>query len=1108
MEATEENPRIRRLVLCECSYKCSRHPEGMQMIPESTRRKHLRNSEAGLVHRSFVEATADQVQQTVPRIDALCFCHCQICAETGNGRWVSRRTFNRHQRESEWSAQQFNNLFSVGAYGRDEANCQEDDQADNGYPVDTNRDGANIAGSGGDDTDVHEMPSRSSDSGGDTDLLQRFSDQVFRPQAESGLSRALSFDEAFQEKVIEILAFLDEHKCSMSMQNGLLRLLFGGFAHSPNNALVEENLVDRLAPEGYRDLPLARMLTLAGSNWTGGERGECTPNSFSRATETLRHRGLINPEHWKMCTGTKTQPHLPQAYGPDNEHVVCTMLGCSVGCSEMLQFDYIPLEGILKQLFRSRTFCHDALKGEPFNIALMDHWDGFQAASTVQKDCWTVELFILNGGRVSIVENMLGKPIPEMIENGQKHSTAWRVLTEEGKGANSRILEHVLGNGEIFDDIVRHGHHDLFWVYAFERLVSAYNTISTNNRNSEITYTKYFCRQMVYTAFNRELKDRDGFHRVARTHHMLEAALYPRLVQYRGVASGCTCHSWYIQNVCIVSNIEKAKELAMSVQLLDGGSLTSPCVKVAKRGIGIGPQKMVETSLHAEDGWEESIQAFWTKKGVLTATNAGYFRSGIQKIRSVLFEGVLYKVGDCAVVQHDEADREPWLCKITAFFIHSFEGFHELLFAAKWYELVCCGTKVEVKPFSDMRVVLEEPTSFLGDNVRPTSQLLHKFFPHPTRTMFSRRPCLVAYEMDDMDSKAKAHLLKPGLPGCCLPWLQQEDIVVAKAQNWSVGMPYSLALVRWVPEQLIQSSTTTAASFVRTDYSQLEVDLSWFQMEILDRSEEEYFKVTRTMTRTTWESVLAVVDTNGSGLEVISEDNVRVPVLRGSDDREQVVSMANRTGFLELIEDTTKAAQSLWITNRRGAEYWPSREEKAKFEIPHSQRLLKPLVTYVPPTIPAEFKRVSVISSRDGPLKLPVKPGHVLIKHIYAGVNASDVNFSSGRYFGGKAALPFNAGFEAVGVVASVGDGVGVKLVRGSPVALMNYGGFSKFSEVPLKVVIPMPLVAPELVAILTSGLTASIAETVLVTAAAGGTGQFAVQVGTFSLKVCLRSRL
>lgn len=42
-----------------------------------------------------------------------------------------------------------------------------------------------------------------------------------------------------------------------------------------------------------------------------------------------------------------------------------------------------------------------------------------------------------------------------------------------------------------------------------------------------------------------------------------------------------------------------------------------------------------------------------------------------------------------------------------------------------------------------------------------------------------------------------------------------------------------------------------------------------------------------------------------------------------------------------------------------------------------------------------------------------IEPGddEVLIKNIYAGVNASDVNISSGRYFtDGK--LPFDVGFE------------------------------------------------------------------------------------------------
>ena len=50
------------------------------------------------------------------------------------------------------------------------------------------------------------------------------------------------------------------------------------------------------------------------------------------------------------------------------------------------------------------------------------------------------------------------------------------------------------------------------------------------------------------------------------------------------------------------------------------------------------------------------------------------------------------------------------------------------------------------------------------------------------------------------------------------------------------------------------------------------------------------------------------------------------------------------------------------------------------------------------------------------------------MRRVWAGVNASDINYTAGRYFGSikesKERLPFNAGFEAVGVIAAVGEGV------------------------------------------------------------------------------------
>lgn len=64
-------------------------------------------------------------------------------------------------------------------------------------------------------------------------------------------------------------------------------------------------------------------------------------------------------------------------------------------------------------------------------------------------------------------------------------------------------------------------------------------------------------------------------------------------------------------------------------------------------------------------------------------------------------------------------------------------------------------------------------------------------------------------------------------------------------------------------------------------------------------------------------------------------------------------------------------------------------------------------------------------------------------RRAYAGINASDVNYSAGRYFGStataEAKLPFPAGFEAVGAVAAAAPDV-TELTAGQAVATMTYG--------------------------------------------------------------------
>lgn len=226
-------------------------------------------------------------------------------------------------------------------------------------------------------------------------------------------------------------------------------------------------------------------------------------------------------------------------------------------------------------------------------------------------------------------------------------------------------------------------------------------------------------------------------------------------------------------------------------------------------------------------------------------------------------------------------------------------------------------------------------------------------------------------------------------------------------------------------------------------------------------------------------------------------------------------------GTFELITDESRAGSCLWITQRRGFEYWPTPAEEAKYLVRSSSSSRKnvslkaPLDVHLPQsfeklvvhTLSHHFRNATQIIRV--PLRLPIEPNHVLLKIIYAGVNASDVNFSSGRYFAGStkdlnSLLPFDTGFEAVGIIAAVGESVaGLKV--GTPAAVMTYGSYAEFLKVPSKHILPVGRPDPEVVAMLTSGLTASISlekvgqmesgKVVLVTAAAGGTGQFAVQL-------------
>jgi NADPH-dependent curcumin reductase CurA len=134
----------------------------------------------------------------------------------------------------------------------------------------------------------------------------------------------------------------------------------------------------------------------------------------------------------------------------------------------------------------------------------------------------------------------------------------------------------------------------------------------------------------------------------------------------------------------------------------------------------------------------------------------------------------------------------------------------------------------------------------------------------------------------------------------------------------------------------------------------------------------------------------------------------------------------------------------------------------------------------------------------------PPKSGEIVIKNRYAGVNASDLLMAAGAYLL-PTPVPCDLGVDAVGEVAAVGDDV-VLIKPGDAVLLTAVGaGFREYFTTKARRAVPVPQASPEIMSLSIAGLTALLAlkdtgamtsgEVVLVTAAAGGTGQFAVQI-------------
>jgi NADPH2:quinone reductase len=142
----------------------------------------------------------------------------------------------------------------------------------------------------------------------------------------------------------------------------------------------------------------------------------------------------------------------------------------------------------------------------------------------------------------------------------------------------------------------------------------------------------------------------------------------------------------------------------------------------------------------------------------------------------------------------------------------------------------------------------------------------------------------------------------------------------------------------------------------------------------------------------------------------------------------------------------------------------------------------------------------------DAPVPAP-GPGEVLIRVAAAGVNFGDISQAHGTFLGGPHP-PYLAGFEAAGEIVAVGEAV-TGLEPGALVIGVGIGcgAFAEYTAMPAAAVLPVPpgWTAEQALGLVVNWPTALAAlrplggvvagQTVLIHAAAGGTGQAAVKM-------------
>ncbi|MCO5554841.1 hypothetical protein L7F22_008377 [Adiantum nelumboides] len=321
------------------------------------------------------------------------------------------------------------------------------------------------------------------------------------------------------------------------------------------------------------------------------------------------------------------------------------------------------------------------------------------------------------------------------------------IIGEDETQGHAHLVDYTynfvfIGNGELLDDVLRHGLHDRFWCYIFERLVKAYSSIKTNNLNNEASFVQFHLRSGFTRVFQALQKDLDG--------------LLPsdRLIQ----------------------------ELHASLNL--------PYAISQRCGIAISTKRL--TYREADANEVQYLKSFWA------IDSDSYQINNLIVYNKVFFKGEVYKVVEYVVVKVDDQvapshHRGHWKARIKSIFSMQHKNEIMVFFAGEYYKKCIVGDNnsesLSIDRIISMNIIEKRSLLINWDSIRPISSLLHKFIPLP----LPKSQKLIAYEIKDL--KIRNTLLHEGCIGNAPLWLEHHDIVKVRIENQE-SIRFQYAVVR------------------------------------------------------------------------------------------------------------------------------------------------------------------------------------------------------------------------------------------------------------------------------------------------------------------------